>query len=82
MHLADPNRFRERLEAALQSAKPWSEIERAQAEAASREAWERCQKLAEEKDILGHFAAELARSGVAGEERTAKLLYLAVTSVC
>jgi hypothetical protein len=80
LHLADPDRFRERLEAALESAKPWSEIERAEAEAASREAWEGCQELAEETDILGRFVAELSRSGVAGESTIAKLLYLALTS--
>jgi len=80
LHLADSDGFRERFEVALENAKPWIELERAKAEAASREAWERCQELAKKPDILGHFAAELARSGVAGEERTAKLLYLVVTS--
>jgi hypothetical protein len=80
LHLAAPDAFRERLEAYLEDAKPWIVLERAEAEAASREAWERCRELAEESDILGRFAEELARSGVAGEERIAKLLYLAVTS--
>jgi hypothetical protein len=80
LHLADPDRFRERFEAAMENAEPWIELERAEAEAAARVAWERCQELAEEKDILGRFAEELARSGVAGEARIAKLLYLAVTS--
>jgi hypothetical protein len=80
LHLADPDRFKERFEAALKDAKPWIDLERAEAEAASREAWERCQEVAEESDILGRFAEELARSGVAGESRIAKLLYLAVTS--
>jgi len=80
LHLADLEAFRERFEAFLEDAKPWIELERAEAEAASRETWARCQKLAQESDILGRFAEELARSGVAGEERIAKLLYLAVTS--
>jgi hypothetical protein len=31
-------------------------------------------------DVLGYFAKELRRAGVVGEERLAKLLYLAVTS--
>ena len=31
-------------------------------------------------DILDRFAEDLARSGVAGESKLAKLLYLAVTS--
>jgi hypothetical protein len=80
LHLTDPDRFKERFEVALEDAKPWIDLERAEAEAASREAWERCQELAEGSDILGRFAEELARSGVAGEARIAKLLYLAVTS--
>ena len=80
LHLADPGRFRERFEVALEDAKPWIELARAEAEAASRETWERCQELAEESDILGRFAEELARSGVAGESKIAKLLYLAITS--
>jgi DNA-binding transcriptional ArsR family regulator len=80
LHLADPERFGERFEAALENAEPWIEIERAEAEAASHEAWERCQGLAQAPNILERFAEELARSGVAGEVRTAKLLYLAVTS--
>jgi hypothetical protein len=79
LHLADPDICKERFEAALEDAKPWIELERAEAEAASREAWETCRELAQEPDILGRFAAELARSGVAGEEKIAKLLYLAVT---
>jgi hypothetical protein len=80
LHLADPERFRELFEVALEDAKPWIELARAEAEAASREAWERCQALAEEPDILSHFAEVLARSGVAGEATIAKLLYLALTS--
>jgi DNA-binding transcriptional ArsR family regulator len=80
LHLADPERFRERFEAALKDAKPWIELERAEAEAASREAWERCHGLAKEPDILERFATVLASSGVAGEEKIVKLLYLAVTS--
>src|SRR5215211_1237001 len=80
LHLADPGKFKERFEAAIEDAKPWIELESAEAEAAARVAWEKCQELAEETDIPGRFAEELARSGVAGESRIAKLLYLAVTS--
>jgi hypothetical protein len=80
LHLADPDRCREHFEAALEGAKPWIELARAEAEAASREAWEACRELAQEPDVLGRFAEELAHSGVAGESRIAKLLYLAVTS--
>jgi hypothetical protein len=80
LQLADPDGFKERFEVALENAKPWIELQRSEAEAASREARMRCQKLAEEPDILGRFAKELVRSGVAGEGRIAKLLYLALTS--
>jgi hypothetical protein len=80
LHLDDPERFRERFEVALEEAKPWIELEKAAAKAASRESWEQCHELAKEPDILGRFTEELARSGVAGESRIAKLLYLAVTS--
>jgi hypothetical protein len=80
LHLADSEGFKEQFEAALGDAKPWIELERAEAESVSREAWETCRELAQEPDILGRFAEELARSGVAGESRIAKLLYLAVTS--
>src|SRR5215203_1910282 len=69
LHLADPDRFRERFEVALEDAKPWIELERAEAEAAFRKAWETCQELAKDSDILGRFAADLARSGIAGESK-------------
>jgi hypothetical protein len=44
------------------------------------ELWESCKDLAGQPDILGAFAKDLERSGIVGEERLAKLLYLAVTS--
>jgi hypothetical protein len=80
LHLADPGRFKECFEVALEDAKPWVELERAEARATSQEAWEHCNELAMAPNILERFAAKLAQSGVAGEVRTAKLLYLAVTS--
>jgi hypothetical protein len=80
LHLADPDRFKGRFEVALEDAKPWIELARAEAEAASHEAREACRELAKEPDIFVRFATVLASSGVAGEEKIAKLLYLAVTS--
>jgi hypothetical protein len=80
LHLADPDEFKERFAVALERAKPWVELERAEARAMSQEAWECCSELAEAPNILERFAEELARSGVAGESRIAKLLYLALTS--
>ena len=80
LYLADPDRFVERLQGALDAAEPWrvraAEIE----DAERREAWEACQALAREGRILDHFARDLRRSGLVGEERAAKLVYLAVVS--
>jgi putative DNA primase/helicase len=57
LHLADPDRFRERFGVALERAKPWVELEREQAEATSLEAWEHCSELAKAPNILERFAA-------------------------
>jgi DNA-binding transcriptional ArsR family regulator len=80
LHLAEPGRFKARFEVALEDAKSWVELERAEARATSQEAWEHCNELAKAANILERFAVELAQSGVAGEARIAKLLYLAVMS--
>ena len=80
LHLSAPESFKESFSVALQEATYWPEQQRLEAEAATREAWESCRELAHEPDILERFARDLARSGVAGESRVAKLLYLAVTS--
>lgn len=42
LHLADPNSFKERFEVALEDAKPWTELARAEAEAALHEAFRSC----------------------------------------
>ena len=80
LYLDDPQRFKERFAAALRGATPYGELRRAEKEAAAREALAGCQDLAQTPNILERFARDLARSGVAGESRVAKLLYLAVTS--
>jgi hypothetical protein len=80
LHLQYSEHFRENLRAAFKRAKRWSEEARAEAEARDREAWQACQELAREERILDRFAKTLERSGVAGETRVLKLLYLALTS--
>jgi hypothetical protein len=80
LYLAGSDDFESNLYAALRDAVPLVEQERAESVAKAREAWEACENLAHERDILERFAGELARSGVAGESRVAKLLYLTVTS--
>jgi hypothetical protein len=80
LYLSDGQRFKENLNRALAEAVPLAELERQVAEKRAREAWAECGELAREPNILERFARDLARSGVAGESRVAKLLYLAVTS--
>jgi hypothetical protein len=80
LHLQAPDNFKENLRAAFKRARRWTDEARAEAEARTRRAWEVCEALAQEPRILDRFAETLRRSGVAGESRVAKLLYLALTS--
>jgi hypothetical protein len=80
LHLDDPHLFAKRFQKVLRSAVPWRELEAREAEARRHEAWNCCRQLAESPDILAEFAADLARAGVVGEERTAKILFLAFVS--
>lgn len=80
LYLDDPERFRERFQAALDAAIPWTDIQTADAEDRQRSAWVQCAKLAHEPSILDRFAEALPRAGVAGERRTAQILYLVITS--
>jgi hypothetical protein len=80
LYLQDPESFKENLRAAFKSARRWAEEARAEAEAKDRRAWQACEELAREGRILECFAETLERSGVAGESRVIKLLYLALTS--
>lgn len=80
LHLADPTRFRERWAAACEAAVAWTALARQEADALRKAAWNICRELAHAPNILQHFAEELARSGVTGETKTAKLIFLAVAS--
>jgi DNA primase len=80
LHLLNPERFRKRWDSALESATPWVEAREVELEAEHAAAWERCKELARDPDILERFASELTERGIVGEQRTAKLIYLAVTS--
>lgn len=80
LYLADPSNFVHALKTALSQSVPWSEEERRAAEAAAAAAWQQCETLAMSDDILREFCESLASDGVAGEERAAQLLYLALCS--
>jgi hypothetical protein len=79
LYLADPDTFGERWQQLVAASVPWTEREQADAARAREATWKQCAALAVEPDILGHFAEALAARGVAGEQRAAKLLYLALT---
>jgi hypothetical protein len=79
LHLQDPASFTERIEEACGRAAAWLDIAASEAQERSREAWSACERLAHAPDILNRFAREIGRR-VSGEVRTAKLLYLALTS--
>ncbi len=64
----------------LAKAVPLEEIACREASERAQQAWERCAELARTYDILASFREAVARAGVAGEEKLAQLLYLALTS--
>ena len=80
LYLAGRESFKESFVSTLKGAESWEARRRAKQEAKSRQAWGACKDLVLVPNILERFARDLARSGVAGESRVAKLLYLAVTS--
>jgi hypothetical protein len=83
LHLAgkaDHDAFRETWQRALANAVSWAEVEAKASRATASAAWEQCADLAQQDHILDVFYEALAARGVAGEERAAKLLYLAMTS--
>jgi hypothetical protein len=80
LHLEDQNEFVTRWQAVCLEATHWTAVE-AKANAAQRtEAWEKCATLAKRGNILDEFTKELLDIGMVGEERAAKLIFLALVS--
>jgi hypothetical protein len=80
LHIADPDRFTERLELALQTATPWGDHERVVSDLRRHQAWTACRELAQSRSLLTRFGADLRRVGLVGEKKTAKILYLILTT--
>ena len=80
LHLDDPDRFKERWEAIIETAEPWRSRAAAIEYAERREAMAGCEELAQEPRILDALAKDAASAGVTGEQKTVKLVYLAATS--
>jgi len=80
LHMDDPERFSERFEGALGRAIGFMDIAESEAQEQAREAWAKCEELANEGRILDHFATDFNRCGVAGNRKAGKLVYLALNS--
>ena len=80
LYLADPAQFKSRMRAAMTAAVPWSELEAMERSKAHEAAGLACNSLSTLPSILDGFVVEVHRAGLVGEDRNAKLLYLALTS--
>jgi hypothetical protein len=80
LHRRDREQFQERFRKALDRAVCLRDIAEAETQQRQQGFWAACEELARSKDILKQVADDLSRVGVVGEERTAKLLYLALTT--
>lgn len=74
------DKFSLELEKALSQAETFLEHETAQISLAEAEAWETCQELAKNRNILGEVVKVTEAYGVTGEKRAIKVAYLALIS--
>ena len=80
LHKRDAGAFEAAIREAREGARAWLDIAETEEQERAREAWAACQELAESKDILAEFVADLEKCRLVGETKNAKLLYLAMTS--
>lgn len=80
LHCADPDAFLNRWQAAKEKAIPFTELAQTENRAQAEDAWQQCESLAKQPSILERFAEVLKSCSVAGEARTAKIIYLAMVS--
>src|SRR5215208_5703824 len=80
LHKQDPDVLADRLAEARTGARAWLDIAETEQEERRHEAWVACWELAESPDILAELVQDLERCRLVGEEKNAKLLYLALTS--
>jgi hypothetical protein len=80
LYLNDPAAFPAAFKLALDEAEPYRTIADQEAESNAAQAKDAAGNLLLEPDILCRFTHELARAGLVGEDRNAKLLYLALTT--
>lgn len=80
LYLDDPALFQERFSQALSQAEPMEEEHQKKLKEQAMEAWERCKDLAQAPDVLDRVVRKHTAMGVVGEERSVRLIYLALTS--
>jgi hypothetical protein len=80
LYLADPEAFAAAFQCALGEAEPFYAIADREAKAEAAHAAEGAGDLVREPDILGRFVLELKHAGLVGEDRNAKILFLALTT--
>jgi hypothetical protein len=80
LFVSDTQSFSTNLQKYLDSAKTWSEFQREVNQRAENEAWNLCQSLAGQIDIMAAFDDFLRAGGYVGPTTNAQLLYLAITS--
>ena len=80
LHMSDPASFKQTFQEALDNALVLSEELKRLRRKASLEAFEQCQHLARDPDILKRFAKDIRDAGLVGEEHNSKILYLAFVS--
>src|SRR5262249_37372453 len=80
LYLADPEHFRENWRGALDAAVSWAQIEREEREQGRSSAEKASANLAQQSVILDMLIEDARKLGMVGEERQAKIVYLAIVS--
>ena len=80
LYLRHPERFSDLFEQARTQGVPYLDIAESEAQERFRKAWAACEDLALTPRILERFVIDLRRCGVAGEDKVAMILFLALVS--
>src|SRR5829696_5102017 len=80
LYLRHPERFSDLFEQARTQGVPYLDLAESEAQERFRKAWAACEDLALTPRILERFVIDLRRCGVAGEDKVAMILFLALVS--
>jgi len=80
LHCNDTQGFKQRFDEAIRRATPFADLVAADRSRQCAEAWALCAPIAQHPCILDLFEQAYGAAGAVGEERRAKLLYLALCS--